>query len=140
MSLPQKKLIITLAVIITPLVIYLLFPKLSRYIKDPEQQSNRQIFLTKFLDPFYNFQIQFKSKKFPQYHIQVSAKNLEKILSKLPPADSSQMLTIANKPEVAAIFIADNKQYQITLSVRGEQGPHWRDAKKSWRVKFINQI
>lgn len=115
------------------------WPKITAYIHNSQQSSNRYIFLTKLIDPWYALKVSLTPPNFPRYGINVSPSQLSKINKVLSSIKISEMLTSQEKIEAPATFIASGRTYPIRLSVRGEQGPHWLNAKKSWRIEFTDQ-
>ncbi len=77
----------------------------------------------------------------PLYELSITADDLRKIDRELPTALPSPwygnlFLTEDRKDWVDGRFVADGKEYDVAVRVRGDLFNHWAYQKKSWRVRF----
>lgn len=79
-----------------------------------------------------------------QYELYIDPADLRKIDESLPtqlpsPWYGNLFLTDDRKQDwVDGRFIADGKEYDVAVRVRGDLFDHWAYRKKSWRVRFKN--
>ncbi|MBI2117485.1 CotH kinase family protein [Candidatus Peregrinibacteria bacterium] len=95
--------------------------------------------LDRFLNPF--FRGPRPPEPLPLYELRVSADDLRRIEEQLPtmlpsPWYGNLFLTEDRKDWVDGTFIADGKEYDVAVRVRGDLFDHWAYRKKSWRVRF----
>ena len=84
-------------------------------------------------------------EELPQYAISVAPADLQKIEEVLPknvpsPWYGNVFLTDDAKIWVDGVFHAHGKEYAIKMRVRGDLFNHWAYRKKSWRVKFMDEL
>ena len=92
---------------------------------------------TKILDGLYLFH-QFIPSHIPVYSLTIDPKNLMFLNANLPQGEA--YLTSEYKKFVPAKFEYQGKIYPVKVRYRGDNENHWRYDKKSWRIKFKDNL
>ncbi|PIP65009.1 hypothetical protein COW95_04145, partial [Candidatus Peregrinibacteria bacterium CG22_combo_CG10-13_8_21_14_all_49_11] len=84
-------------------------------------------------------------EKLSQYALEIAAEDLQKIEQSLPndlpsPWYGNVFLTDDAKVQVNGVFRANGKEYDVEVRVRGDIFNHWAYRKKSWRIKFSDEL
>src|SRR3989338_197016 len=81
----------------------------------------------------------------PHYELSIDPADLQKIEDSLPkdlpsPWYGNVFLTEDAKEWVDGTLIADDREYDVKVRVRGDIFNHWAYRKKSWRIEFKDEL
>src|SRR3989338_11357632 len=80
----------------------------------------------------------FRKDNVPTYELTIEPSELEKINQSLPA--SYMDTTYTKKVFATARFEADGKIYDVKLRYRGDNAQHWNAPKKSYLIRFENEL
>lgn len=87
-----------------------------------------------FYLPYY-----FTASKLERYDLIIEKKDLEFLNQNLPEGYAGNILTDKYKKSADAKLVSGGKEYRVKVRYRGDTDVHWRDPKKSWRIKFSDE-
>ncbi|UCC50301.1 MAG: CotH kinase family protein [Anaerolineaceae bacterium] len=79
------------------------------------------------------------SDDLPVYDLDISKGQMDIIDDAIEKAKKQGWMSDDMKVWANATFYHDGQQYDAEVRVRGDLPPHWKDPKKSWRIKFTRQ-
>ncbi len=74
----------------------------------------------------------------PLYELRISPTNLRKIQTQVAKLVAQGFQADADKIWLPARFYHDGLEYRVKVRLRGDLSNHWKNAKKSWRIRFKN--
>jgi spore coat protein CotH len=92
-----------------------------------------------FLNPFRNRHLLLNSG-LPIYDLKISRQEYAKVEQAVEQNIKRGYMTDDAKLWSNAQFIHDGQMYNVKVRVRGALAPHWAYPKKSWRIKFGNEM
>ena len=78
----------------------------------------------------------FKSYSLPVYELSLKPADYLFLNTNLPGPDEGRVLLPEYKQYVPASFSFNNQEYDVEVHYRGLHFDHWKNPKKSWRIKF----
>ena len=79
------------------------------------------------------------SDDLPVYDLEISKSQMDIINEAIDRAKKQGWMSDDMKVWANATFYRDGQMYDAEVRVRGDLPPHWKDPKKSWRIKFTRQ-
>ena len=76
----------------------------------------------------------------PVYDLQVSHTEMANIDRAIEEAKKQGYMDEEQQVWANGRFIYDGQNYDVEVRVRGDLPPHWEGAKKSWRIKFRDEM
>jgi hypothetical protein len=74
----------------------------------------------------------------PVYDLVIKKSEYAKVEAAVAEARKRGWMTDDQKVWARGKFLAGGHSYDVKARVRGDLSPHWKDPKKSWRIKFGN--